>query len=166
MADLPDPTPKRRFPWMRIVLVVSLALNLLVVGLVAGSMLGKDRRDGPQGLRSIGLGPFAMALPEKDRREIRAALRRDAAPFAENRRAIRREIEALVEILEGETLDEADLRAAVDRQRDRVAERLALGSDVFVAQIVRMTAEERASYAAGLDHMLSRGPGRSDDAQP
>ena len=147
---------------MRIVLVLSLALNLLIVGVVAGAVLGNRKGGGPV-LRDMGLGPFVQAMPREDRRAMAAALVREAGPFRENRRALGREIAAMLAVLRSDPLDEAALRSAIDRQRGRISERLALGSDIFVAQIATMSAAERLSYADALEKAL-RAPRRRDGA--
>ena len=56
---------------VKIALALSLALNLLVLGLVGGALLSfglPGDRDDPR-LRTLGLGPFALALEREDRDE-------------------------------------------------------------------------------------------------
>ena len=73
----PAPKPMRRTPiWLRVVLLVSLALNLLVVGVVAGHFL----RDDPKGRvpRVDRMqAPMTFALSHEDRRAIGKALRQE-----------------------------------------------------------------------------------------
>ena len=60
----------RRSPlWMRILLGVSLALNLAVAGLVVGASLRLIGPDGPPAPHTFG-GALIRALPHDDRREI------------------------------------------------------------------------------------------------
>ena len=78
---------------LRIALAVSVALNLAVAGMFAGSLL-KDHEDGgPRGVREIGFGPFSEALSREDRRALRANL---MAKMPEMRLA-RREARALAD---------------------------------------------------------------------
>jgi Heavy-metal resistance len=63
-----DPVPAApRAPgrWMRVALVLSLAVNLLVAGMAVGVAL----RGGPPetAVRDLGFGPFAAALSPADR---------------------------------------------------------------------------------------------------
>jgi len=71
----------------RIVLVISLALNLAVVGVVGGFMVRSSGDKGPPRSFDVGLGPIGRALDREDRRAIGAALRNApqlrADPFSE-----------------------------------------------------------------------------------
>ncbi|NBT52187.1 MAG: hypothetical protein EBT12_11660, partial [Marivivens sp.] len=61
-------TPKSRMRLgLRILLIVSLALNVLVIGVVAGGIM-KGRSPGPFGGFDMTIGPFAEALGDDDRR--------------------------------------------------------------------------------------------------
>ena len=67
-------TPPTRAPrWMKIVLALSLALNLAVAGLALGAFL----KDGPRrGMpRDLSFGPFTEAFSADDRRALREAFR-------------------------------------------------------------------------------------------
>ena len=73
----PDKSTSARTPlWLRIIFFLSLALNLLVAGLVIGHMLG----DGPDRrvprVDRMG-GPMTFALSHEDRRAIGDALRKE-----------------------------------------------------------------------------------------
>ncbi len=151
--------PKKRLPWGRIVLVASLAFNLLIVGMVAGAMLGGPRdRDRNPVLRDLGFGPFVGALPRHDRVALAAALRREAGPFRENRAELRRQFEAILDALRADPFDPAGLERLVAEQSRRIGERQRLGQRLLLERIAGMSAAERAAYAAALDHALRRRP--------
>ena len=60
--------PKKRF---RILLGVSLALNLLVVGAVVGALAkGSSNRGGPPGTREVS-SPYVSAFDREDKRGMR-----------------------------------------------------------------------------------------------
>ena len=165
MTD-PTPTPqmqagKRRMPWGKIVLFSSLALNLLIVGLVAGKMLGSGRdRDRNPLLGEIGYGPFVHALPRADKAAMTEALKREAGSFRDNRMEIRRQFEAFLEALRADPFDAALVAKLITDQRSRIGERQALGQKLLLERIESMTASERSEYADALGHMLRRRGGR------
>jgi len=66
----------------RIVLVISLALNLAVVGVVGGFMVRSSGDKGPPRSFDVGLGPIGRALDREDRR---AAVRETAITALTNR---------------------------------------------------------------------------------
>ena len=73
-----DATPNARFRWSKLVLFISLAVNLLILGVVIGHLfLGPPDRPHEMKARDLGFGPFVQALPEKDH----TALRSNARPF-------------------------------------------------------------------------------------
>ena len=106
----------RRWTRGRITLAISLALNLLVVGVVAGALLSgggpgrysandPDSRRGP--LREIGNAPFVRALEPADRQALLRALRDDGGTLRENRAELRRRFQALVAALESRSIEAA-----------------------------------------------------------
>jgi uncharacterized membrane protein len=159
-----NPAPRKAWPWARIVLAGSLAVNLLVIGLIAGALLGGPRdRDRNPVLRDLGFGPFVQALPRADRRELGAAMRREAGAFRENRAEMRRQFEAILAALRADPFDAGALRDMVEAQYARVSERQGLGRRLLLDRIEAMTGAERAAYADALDASLRRRrPDRSD----
>lgn len=168
MSDAPEPPRRTRLPWTKIVLVLSLGLNLLIIGLVAGAVIRGAPGERNPALRGLGYTPFVQALPRQDKREMTRAIRAEAGSFRENRRALRREFEAFLDILRSDPLDETALAAAIERQRSRVNERQTLGARLLVDRIVAMTPDARVAYADELDKLLRRRardngkPGRKD----
>ena len=98
-----DPVAPASPRWMRLLLLASLALNLLIAGTGVGMIL----RGGPPpvAVRDLGFGPFAAALSPEDR----AALRRDWAARSgakgDGRRALREDIRALLDTLRADPFD-------------------------------------------------------------
>ena len=156
MADVNTaPKPPRR--WGRIVLFVSLAFNLLIVGLVAGAMLGGPRdRDRDPALRDLGFGPFVHALPRGDRAEMGRAIKREAGSFRENRAELRRQFEAFLAALRADPFDAAEVARLITDQQSRISERQALGQRLLLERIEAMNASQRAAYADALDKSLRR----------
>lgn len=151
-------TPRRSWPWLKITLFVSLAVNLMILGLVAGTVLGKKPGERTTMLRDLGYGPFISALPREDRREIGQEIRDREGSFRKNRAEFRREFEAFLTVLRSDPLDEAALRQAVERQRGQVTDRMALGQALLLEQIRDMTPDARAAYADELDKLFKRRP--------
>lgn len=141
----------------RIVLVLSLALNLLVAGALVGRYASHggafDRHQGRY--EPIG-GPLTGALSQEDRREITRQMRdmrHDKIPDKAARRAV---YEALLADLRAEPLDSAAIADHMARQRDLLAERLAVGQALLLDRIERMSAVERAAFADRLAEGLRR----------
>ncbi|MEL6689362.1 MAG: periplasmic heavy metal sensor [Pseudomonadota bacterium] len=143
----------------RILLYVSLLVNLLVIGLVAGTLLtggpkGSDRR--PAAAGETGLGPLVRALEPQDRQELglkmRRMLRNERLSRGEQR-ALMAEIQAALTTVpyDAEALDER-----LDRQVEEVQYRLTLARSIFIQHISEMTDEERAAFAERLQEVLDR----------
>jgi uncharacterized membrane protein len=138
---------------MRIVLVVSLALNLAVAGLVVGSFVSGRMGNGPPRSFDLGIGSMARALNPEDRREIGAALRR-ARPIGDfNPRS---QIELMVTALRADPFDADALRAVMSEQAQSTTQVQGAVQDVVVEHITEMSAAERAAYADRLVNELSR----------
>jgi len=157
MSDTSGAAAKKSWPWGKIVLFVSLALNLLIAGLVAGAVLNGPRdRDRNPALRDLGFGPFVYALPRADRRELGDAMRRQAGAFRENRAEMRTSFEAFLSALRAEPFDPEALRRIVNDQQSRITERQNLGRQLLLERIEAMSVAERAAYAEELDRSLHR----------
>lgn len=153
--------PTRSGRGLRWALGISLALNLAVVGMVAGAML----RDGPgmRGamVRDLGFGPFTEALSREDRQALRQALFERAPEIRQARQQRQEDLQALVAILRAEPFDAAALAAAMAEQEARMVGQLRLGQTVLQERIAAMTPEARRGFAERLEDGLSHGGRRS-----
>lgn len=149
----------RMKPWARALLVVSLALNLAVVGLAAGWVLrhgGSHNAHHPSRLDMAG-GPLTRALSEADRREIGRAMRAAwrARANADTAPSIGSSFDALVEDLRAVPFDPDRVAAQMRAQRDGFAARFEMGQEVLIAHLARMSEVERAAYADRLEAQIA-----------
>lgn len=154
----PQPTPPKPARGLRVALAVSVALNLLIIGLVAGAML----RGGPHDrmVRDLDFGPFTEALSPEDRAALRRDFIRQAPDMRDMRRQMREDFATVLAALRAEPFDPDALRGVVANQGNRMAARLELGQDLMLARIAAMTPAERAAFADRLERRLERGPKR------
>lgn len=154
-----EQTPKSRTPvWIKIVLVLSLALNLAILGLVAGFVM---RAPGPvlgagPGM-SFGL-PYVIALDREDRRAVMDAVRGN--PDLPDRRARRDNYRRIVELIRSDPLDVDGIKAALERQVVTTRTVQSAAQAAWLQRIEAMNAEQRATYADRIEEVLRRGPDR------
>jgi uncharacterized membrane protein len=150
--------------WTRIALIVSLALNLLVAGLVAGALLHGPLggRDGRPEIRMLGLGPFADALTKADRAALGEAIRREEGSFRARREAMRADFDAFLAALRAEPYDHAEVTRLIASQQQRIAESQRLARGLLLERIETMAPAERAAYAEALDDATRRRHRRRD----
>lgn len=153
----PPPPPPRSLRGLRIALAVSVALNLLVAGVVAGAIL---REGGPRDrmVRDLDLGPFTEALSQADRAAIRRDFLARMPEMREARRAMRADFEALLALLRAEPFEADSLRQVMAGHRARMQERLDLGQDLLLQRLEAMPPEARRAFADRLEDRLRRGP--------
>lgn len=144
MADDMTAKPPRARTWVRILLGVSLALNLAVIGLAIGAAV---RFGGPDGAHRPS-PPMGAILYRELPREDRKALRGRAFGSREEHAAKRRdEAVAIDAALRAVPFDAAALGAFLDRQaRDREAFQSAV-QEAWLARVSGMSDAERAAYA-------------------
>ncbi|PJI85029.1 heavy-metal resistance protein [Yoonia maricola] len=137
----------------RSVLVISLALNLAVVGLVIGLATSGRLGDGPPRSFSLGLGPVSQALEPEERHRIGRRLREDR-----NLRDLdlRSSANQMVATLREEPFDPDAFRALLDEQTAQMAAFRAVAQTAALEQIVRMTPERRQAFADQLMEELSK----------
>ena len=163
-----DPTPQqpalpRAGRGLRIALGLSLAVNLLIVGLVVGALLalgpGRSRDGDDPRLRALGLGPFAAALGREDRRAVAERIDRDA--LRSERRALGESLVALRAALLAEPFDRAAAETALARSRAAAEAAQSHGHQALLDHVETMSAAERAELVERLGRALRRMGGRN-----
>lgn len=156
----------RTAPWVRILLVVSLALNLLVVGAVGSSVLRDEpgRRGGPgrpPALSEAGLGPLVAVLDPQSRQEIRGALQEAGPRFRALRDETRQEMTLVLAALRAEEFDSSVFQAIFDRQAPRVREMRDIGQSALIERLETMSVAERRALADRMEEAIARAHSRS-----
>lgn len=145
---------KRSPLWLRLLLIGSLAVNVLIISFFVGALL----RHGPSGHSQQGRGLEAAfyfgSLSQEDRRTIMRQLRRDHGAPAEYRRKLLTEAEQTIALLRAETVDREALAQAIQRQRGYLSQRHKDGDRVFVDHVAGMSYENRQNYADRLEDRL------------
>lgn len=156
-----EPTASRIPLWIRVTLVLSLAVNLLIAGIVVGAAVSHrgDRPDGDRlrAERDLGPVPFVMALEPEDRRALGRRLAENGESFRKNRAELRQRFEALLAALRADTFDVAAVQGLLAEQRGLAASRQEIGERIFLERLQAMSLEERRAYADRLDKSLRRG---------
>ncbi len=137
----------------RIVLVVSLALNLAVTGVVVGAVVSGRAGDGPPRSFDLGVGPIARALEPQERRAIRRSLRQDRALRGVD---FRGRVDAMVAALKTEPFDPDALRVLMDEQAASIIDVQAKAQSAMLNQIIAMTPQRRQAFADQVAEELSR----------
>jgi len=139
MAEAP------RRSWQTWALAASLGLNLVFVGLIAGALV-----KGPPAPPMPGMSQYVRALPEANRRDLGRSLRASRPDWAGMREAWHGRRRALAAALTAEPFDPAAVAALLEKDRALAGDLAARGAGLLVAEIERMSPEERAAYAAAL----------------
>lgn len=143
MADKEKPGQGMR-TWVKVLLVSSLALNLMFVGLACGLALrvggGKDGRP-----PSVGAALY-RAMPEADRRALRKEVRRSHDREAERARH-RGDLLAVAETLRAAPFDRAALETLVRAHLMARPHGLDQARMAWIGRVAAMTDAERAAYA-------------------
>jgi uncharacterized membrane protein len=151
-ASAPQPTPaSSRLPWAKIILALSLGLNLLFLGLAGGAFL----RDGPPGrnnsVRDLNFGPMTEALTGEDRESLRRSFQRAAPDLREHRRDTQNDLGELLTVLRAADFERAKVEALFARNNERAAQRQKLGQNLMLDLLVAMTTDARHEFADRLE---------------
>lgn len=145
-----NPSKKPRRLW-RVVLVLSLALNVAVIGAVAGLAISGRAMDGPPQRISFDFGPIGRVLEPADRRAIGHSLRTQGPkPF--DRAEMREKMAGLVTALRSEPFDSEAVSREIGSFRKRSDEVQQNAQNAFVAHLASMSAEARAKLADKLEN--------------
>lgn len=138
---------------MKIALVISVAFNLLILGVVVGALF--HLRDG-QGPRLRGLGPmtpFVVALDDDLRDSVRAELRQGDG---DDRTELRTRFASVIDVIRAEPFDSTRLEEVFARQRTAANESQQAGEAVLIQAIAGMGAAERTAYADKLQRWMDK----------
>lgn len=170
MTQTPEPqapdiqTPARRPGWLRWLLLVSLALNLLVAGVVVGHLFG----DGPDRrvprADQMG-GPLTFALSKEDRREIGKSLRREYREGRPSRSQIAADYRSVIDTLRADPFDRARLEEVFARQLTSATSRIAIGQRLLLERIEGMDTADRRAFADRLEEGLERHKRRDEERE-
>ncbi len=171
MTDTTSPAPSgppavvRKAPrWMWVLLVVSLAANLLVVGVVVGAGYGRPFVSGPgAGLLGFQLVRYSLGRSAETRTETRKILSAERPRIDPLRRELRDARQGLASAFVAEPFDAARVKAAqmkvLDLERRLGEEAL----DALVRIAGNLTPEERRKFVERRNHHRDRERGRRGD---
>jgi uncharacterized membrane protein len=112
MTDGGPPTMQRRAPrWMWITMILSLAVNLLIVGAVLGALWNfRYVRGFAEGGAPPQFGAFVAGLPSEKRSKVDALMREQHAVLEPLRRDMREARKAAIAAVKAEPFDKEQLR--------------------------------------------------------
>lgn len=133
----------KKFGWpIRVLLVVSLAFNLLVIGLGLGIAWrhgpGREHRPPPTAIALF------LALPEQDRVMLRAAPHQASK---DERERGTRSMSAIVELLKARPFDPEGFATHMRALEEMRGQRSAAMQQALLSHIAAMSEDERAEYA-------------------
>lgn len=141
-----------RTRWWKILLALSLAANLMIVGLAIGHRFGDGRGEHMKGGGYAQLVPrrFFAGLPRERRRELFEVFKQDM----EGLRGLRGQADAtslrIADALEKQPYDPAVVQQAVVEFATGSQSLAAKGSAIVTNLVAKLTPEERAQLAAAL----------------
>lgn len=150
-------TPKRRAPrWMKWTLGVSLALNLVLIGLLIGAgirhhVLGEAGFGGPRTIFHI-----LRELPSEKRDQARAMVKERRADISAARRLRAEARGALGDAIAADPYDAAAVSAAFETLRTREYEMRSLSHSVVTEILADIEAEERRELGERLQPKKKR----------
>lgn len=145
----------------KVLLIASLALNVLVLGLIAGAFLRAEderpgRRSPPIG-REIGVAPILELLEPEDRRAMGREVFRELRRNPDRRAEMRGRLAAVATLLRQDVVDQAALEALFADHSEEVLRRHQKVQQVLAETLAAKTPEERAALASQLEDFAENG---------
>ncbi len=154
--DRSAPRPRR---WWTVLLIVSLAFNLLIGAATATRFFVKERIERVTGAGYIQLVPrkFLADLPGERRRELLAVFREFRDEFRDGRKAARDSAAKLADALDAEPYDEAAVKAVAGEFARSGGGMIAHGVEAAVQFVARLTPDERRQLALRIRERAAAG---------
>jgi len=148
-TPLPSEERSRRWSWLHIVLVVSLALNLLVAAAATARYFHPPPHERMAGLSYLQLIPrrFLSEVGHERRKELTEGLRSYRERYREGNQDARQLAVAVAEALATTPYDEAKLKSSIAAFNGNGATVLGLGAEAALAFMQALTPEERLLLA-------------------
>lgn len=150
--------------WVRVALFLSVALNLLVVGAIAGAVMHNDGRHGRpatlHGNLDASVRPFAQALTAQQRKAVGEALRENGPRVQAGAGAVRARLEEMLAVLRADEFSAEAFSDSIMAARAGLNEQQDLAFGAMIAQISAMDMEERMEFADRLERSFRRTPPR------
>ena len=145
----PATSPGSRSNWLKLVLVASLAVNLLFIGGGLTRYLTHGPPERMSGISQMQLIPrkFLGELNRARRAELMSVFKEFAISFRDGRKAARDEVINLASTLEAEPYDAAKVSAAVDAFSSKSTSLVVDGGKAAMALIGKLTPGERQLLA-------------------
>lgn len=154
------PAPPSR--WVRGALVISLTVNLLLVGLAVGAVYNFKSAGGPPRNFDVSLGALGGALDSDARRELGRTMNRIGGDRPPRREERARAMADLSEVLRVTPFDPEALTALLQRQRLQWTGVQDTAQAALVAYVVALSPEDRANLA---DRLLQQGGPRQSEGR-
>ena len=149
-----DTSPRKR-RWLMPLLFTSLAVNLLVAGIVVGWSVSDGRKDRLKGpIRGVLGEPFVRALPDSARQAIRRDIEQERGRISESRAALRERVQAFLAALRSDPFEPQGVMRLLEEQRQVGITRQEFGEELLIRRLTEMTPEERSGYADRLERQL------------
>lgn len=145
----PNGTANTRFNGLKILLIVSLGLNLLFVGGGIARFISHGPPERMSGISQMQLIPrkFLGELDRGRRAELMKVFKEFAPAFREGRKAVREEAVKMAAALDAEPYDAASVKAAIEAYSGRSSALASDGGKAALALIDRLSADERKLLA-------------------
>lgn len=131
----------------KILLGVSLGLNMLMIGAAGGMFF---HNDGPGHIRDAAYGPYTRALSHKDRKAIGMTLREEAGSARQNLPKIRASYAALKSALMADVYDSELVHRLIIEQQAHGMKRYEIGQRLLLERLDAMSQQERRDFAERL----------------
>lgn len=151
--DTQNKPPMRRS--VRILLILSLALNLIVIGLVGGAVLGHGGKDKRSHMSHNGPGsPIVRALSREDRRSMGRSIREAYRSQVKDRAADALRYQALVSALAADPYDPEAVKMARQALDEESRDRRQIAQDIWLKNVDAMGVDRRQDYADRMQEVL------------
>ena len=145
-----DKQPRGR--WVKILLIASLAFNLVIVGLIVGATFGDHR--GNRGLKAPhGIRPYVSAMTEEQRKEFHKRTRHSLSGSLKTLKKFRNGQKAVFDAITAIPYSEAALRAVLDQQRSDISAIMGQFQEELIISLAAMSDDERARYVARMKEL-------------
>jgi uncharacterized membrane protein len=153
MSDAGTPQPTRRMPrWMLVALITSLALNLVIVGSVAGAVWRFRKPPAWAGVITPNLLGYASTLPRERYKQLLDATADERRHLRPLRREVRAAREQTIKILVAEPFDREHFVAAQSRQAEAENRAREAVRSLYAKLAVVLTPEERRAFPGWRAH--------------
>ncbi|OCX64555.1 hypothetical protein BFP70_11000 [Thioclava sp. SK-1] len=143
---------------VRWALIASVTVNILVLGVIVGGILGHGAGGKARPMPEMSFGPFDRGLRPEDKAAIRKAAMEKGVDLRGIDDESRQNFDTILTAIAAEPFDMVTLQDALRQHRAEISRRIELGENLMVDHLKTLSPQQRQNFVNQVRNMEHKAP--------